>query len=183
MARSDDPATARITAVVEGCTATLERRRAEARVIHLRNECPQAAADKAALLARMVEALLPDAAARSAIESLFLGRLVRSFPDLATRLARAASASADWDPARARRQPERANALVYRLATEVALYTEIEAALRPLGWRVRPGPVEKVLIAPARDTPIREALLAQGVAAGTLVPYDAMVWLRLASDR
>jgi hypothetical protein len=179
VSRADDAAAQRVVAIVDGCTATLERRAADARVIHLRSRCPQPAGAKAALLARMAEALLPAAAARATVETLFLGRLMETFPDLAARLARAAAAAADWDGAAARRRPAQANQLVRRLTADAALYADLEAALRPLGWRVRPGAVEKVLIAAAGDTPLRAALIAQGVPATTVVPFDAQVWLRL----
>jgi len=171
----------RIEAQVDGCAVSLEWRAVEPELIHYRNECSQSTEDKAALLASMLQKLLAECGAGCRPRTLFVGRMVETFPAFAQRLALAAFRSRAWDSVRARRESGFANRFCADLARQPGMFSELETALRPLGFAVSLTAVEKVLIARPKETPFGDWLLVQGVAPRSRVPFDALTWFRLAS--
>jgi hypothetical protein len=169
----------RVEAKVKECRASLERRYAEPRLLHFRNDCDQPLAEKVELLGRMIAELLPQAADRREIDSLFVGRLLLTFPDYARRLAKAASETPDWKPTRGWEDPGYANRVVREIANGAPIYLELQAVLRGLGYGAQVSGVEKVLMARPRDLAFADWLAAQGVDPNTRLPFDAMTWFRL----
>jgi hypothetical protein len=170
----------RIEARVDGCPVSLEWRAVEPALIHYRNDCSQTTDDKAALLASMLQRLLTECTADCPVRTLFIGRMVETFPGFAQRLALAASRSRRWDSVRARRESGYANRFYAEFARQPGMFVELEAALRPLGFTVTLSAVEKVLAARPKETPFGDWLVAQGVANSSRVPFDALAWFRLA---
>lgn len=176
----NDRGTTRVVAHVHGCRVSLERRTVEAHLLHLRHGCKQTLDEKMVLLQAMIEMLVPEPQARRNIHTLFIGRLVTTFPELAKRLAHAAARHPDWNPSRERQVPGSTNRFVATLAREAQILTELERAVAQAGYRVQAVSVEKVLIAPAQRLPFGTWLVEQGVAPDARLPFDALTWLRLA---
>ena len=170
----------RIEAQVNGCPVSLEWRAMEPALTHYRNECSQSTEDKAALLASMLQRLLAECGAGCRSRTLLIGRMVETFPAFAQRLALAAFRSRAWDSVRARRESGYANRFYADLARQPGMFSELEAAMRPLGFTVSLTAVEKVLVARPKETPFGDWLLAQGVAPRSRVPFDALTWFRMA---
>jgi len=164
---------------IDGCEAALEWRAAEPALVRYRNDCEQAVADKAQLLASMLHEFAPDPAARAGLQTLFVGRMVLTFPELAQRVALAAARRSDWEPARVWRDVHYANRFYVQVGGQPWLFPELQTALAPLGYSVSLTTAEKVLAGRPRETPFEGWLLAQGVGPRERVPFDAMVWFRL----
>ena len=164
---------------IDGCRASLERRMKESHVLHFRNDCQQPLDEKLSLLKIMLETLVPDPDDRKAIRTLFVGRLVRPFPKVAQRMAMAASPSLDWDAKRPWKEPGYSNRFVFQLMKEETVFPELIAILEPLGYEVQIASVEKILMAKPKDISFGEALLEQGAAPKTKLPFDALTWFHL----
>lgn len=116
---------------MDGCRASLERQKKESYLLHFRNDCHQALEEKLALLGRMLETLVPDFEDRRTIRTLFVGRIVQTFPEFAQRLARAASRDPNWDGKRPWREPGYSNRFVFQLMKESNLFPELFVKLEP----------------------------------------------------
>ncbi len=164
---------------MDGCRASLERPKKESHLLHFRNDCHQALEEKLALLGRMLETLVPDFEERRTIRTLFVGRIVQTFPEFAQRLARAASGDPDWDAKRPWKEPGYSNRFVFQLMKEGSLFPELNATLEPLGYGVEVASVEKILMAKPKDIPFGGVLLEQGADPETKIPFDALTWFHL----
>ena len=168
-----------VTWEIAGCPASLERGKREVHLLHFRHDCPQSLEEKLALLGRMLEKLVPDPEDRRSIRTLFVGRLVVTFPEFAQRLARAASGDPDWDAKRPWKEPGYANRYVFRLLKEGNFFPELNTTLKPLGFTVEVASVEKILMARPEDIPFGDTLLEQGADPDTKLPFDALTWFQL----
>lgn len=168
-------------AVVElnGCRVSLDRRKKESHLLHFRDDCQQSLAEKLSLLKIMLETLIPDLINRKTIRTLFVGRLVSTFPDFAQRVAKAASGSPDWDGRRPWKEPGYSNRFVLQLMKEKTVFPELNATLEPLGYEVQIASVEKILMARPKDIPFGNVLLEQGADPNIKLPFDALTWFHL----
>ncbi len=148
------------------CPVALEQRTEERLVLRLRPACPIGypsthGAVRAALA-------YSDAAAEVTVA---FGRLA-DYPWLSNLLSRRASSSRVWDLQAGRAQGESDNSYVANSLRHMPEFTALFDR-----WRVLGVSVEKVLVKPAA-----QITLAQGapVAADALLPWDAIVWVRLA---
>ena len=105
--------------------------------------------------------------------SLSFGRLI-DFPWLSQYLANAASRDKAWDAKRGKPVAMDINRYVAQLLSRRELLTEIEPACARGGYRIVKVSVEKVLVGGLREVPLYQGAMEPG-----LVPYDAIVWLRL----
>jgi hypothetical protein len=161
---------------LDGCRASLERPKKELHYLHFRNDCQQPLEEKLALLKAMVETLVSDSEDRSTIRSLFVGRLVLTFPEFSQRLAKAASESPDWDPKRPWKEPGYSNRFVLHLMKQDNLFPELQTALDGFGYEVQVASVEKILMAKPKDIAFGDQLLEQGADPQIKLPFDAMMW-------
>ncbi|MGD9850959.1 MAG: hypothetical protein AB7T38_06815 [Nitrospirales bacterium] len=164
---------------MDGCRVSLERQKKESHLLHFRHDCLQALEKKLALLVHMLEKLVPDLEDRRTIRTLFVGRIVQTFPEFAQRLARAASGDPNWDGKRPWREPGYSNRFVFQLMKEGNLFPELTAKLEPLGYAVEVASVEKILMAKPKDIPFGDMLLEQGANPKTKLPFDALTWFHL----
>ena len=178
---SEDEFAHYVTWEIEGCPASLERPKKETHLLHFRHDCPQPLEGKLALLGRMLETLVPDPEDRRSIRTLFVGRLVVTFPEFAQRLAQAASGDPDWDAKRPWKEPGYSNRFVFGLLKEGNFFPELNATLEPLGYTVEVASVEKILMARPADIPFGDVLLEQGADPETRLPFDALTWFQLQS--
>ena len=105
--------------------------------------------------------------------SLSFGRLI-DFPWLSQYLAIAASRDKAWDAKRGKPVAMDINRYVAQLLSRRELLTQIEPACAQGGYRIIKVSVEKVLVGGLREVPLYQGAMEPG-----LVPYDAIVWLRL----
>jgi hypothetical protein len=105
--------------------------------------------------------------------SLSFGRLI-DFPWLSQYLAIAASRDKGWDAKRGKPVAMDINRYVAQLLSRRELLTQIEPACAQGGYRIVKVSVEKVLVGGLREVPLYQGAMEPG-----LVPYDAIVWLRL----
>ena len=105
--------------------------------------------------------------------SLSFGRLI-DFPWLSQYLAIAASRDKAWDAKRGKPVAMDINHYVAQLLSRRELLTQIEPACAQGGYRIVKVSVEKVLVGGLREVPLYQGAMEPG-----LVPYDAIVWLRL----
>jgi len=164
---------------VGDCRVSLERPKNTLDLLHFRHECHQPLADKLALLNTMLEALLPDQKDRQAIRTLFVGRLVVTFPEVAQRVALAASQSPDWDHKRPSKESGYSNRFVFQLLKRQNLFPELLESLHLVGYESQVASVEKILMGKPKDLPFGSELLEQGVDPKTRIPFDAMTWFHL----
>jgi hypothetical protein len=168
---------------VDDCRVALEHQ-SKWHQLRYRNACPQALAEKARLLAKLVEGLTDGAGIPPDTRFLAIGRLIR-FPELAEGLALAAHASTDWDGGRGRPRSARAqefgavNSFVGGLLREQGLLRPLIEPLTEGGIEIAAVSVEKVLIGQPEQIPFGDRLLGKGVTADERLPFDAQVWLQL----
>jgi hypothetical protein len=105
--------------------------------------------------------------------SLSFGRLI-DFPWLSQYLAIAASRDKAWDAKRGKPVAMDVNHYIAQLLSRRELLTQIEPACAQGGYRIVKVSVEKVLVGGLREVPLYQGAMEPG-----LVPYDAIVWLRL----
>jgi len=175
----DDLGETRASLDLDGCTASLSYRRQEPELLHLRNDCRQPLEQKIRVLQAQVSCLFGSGGIPPQFRTLYAGRLVVTFPEMAQRLAVAAWRSPRWEGPRARRDSGFANRAVTDLANEAHIFGELEKALTGGKTSLRIVSVEKVLIAVPRETPFEEFLLVHGVSARFVVPFDSQVWFAL----
>jgi hypothetical protein len=108
--------------------------------------------------------------------SLFIGRLI-DYPWLSQYLAKAAERDARWDKKKGKPVAMDINKYVSSLLSTREIRAEIEETFGESGYRVVSVTVEKVLVGGFRDVPLYEGKIMAG-----RVPYDAMVWFRLAKN-
>jgi len=166
---------------IHGCRASLERPKNNPSYLHFRHACGQSLQEKSILLISMIEILVPDFTERSTIHTLFVGRLLLTFPDIAQRVAKAASELTEWDPQRAWKEPGYSNRIFFQLLKQPHIFQEIKGALATFGYEVQVAWVEKVLMAEPKDLLFGAWLLAQGADPKTKLPFDAMVWFNLSN--
>jgi hypothetical protein len=148
------------------CPVAFERRVETRLVLRLRPSCPIGFASTHGA----VRAILAHAGEAREV-SLAFGRLVE-YPWLSTTLARQASSSRVWDPAAGKARGESDNSYVSASLRGMPEFTVLFDS-----WRIVSVSVEKVLVKRAA-----ELSLAAGapLPAGSLLPYDAIVWVTLA---
>lgn len=148
------------------CPVALERREEMGLVLRLRPSCPIGFASTRGA----VRAILSDAGGAKEV-SLAFGRLAE-YPWLSTLLSRQASSSRVWDHAAGKARGESDNSYVAAALRGMPEFTVLFD-----DWRIAGVSVEKVLVKPAR-----ELSLPQGapLPAGSLLPWDAIVWVTLA---
>jgi hypothetical protein len=145
-----------------GCTVALEEREHEP-VLVLRPGCALDLEATVGALRTLLGELYPDRRI-AGIPALGLGR-IESLPWLAERLADAARHAPAWDVRTGRPRASSREQFVSDLLRSGHLAREVEEVLASFGARAEIASVEKVLV---RDE------------AGERVPFDAVVWLRLA---
>ncbi len=172
------------------CTFSLERRKKEPGLFHFRyhhtqsliaDECHRMVAleDKLEVLEALIVTLVPEPHERNSIHTLFAGRLVKTFPELAKRIALAAAISEDWDDKRAWKESGYANRSVRHWFMSPDVHRELADMLERLGFRIRSFSVEKVLMAKPQDIPFGDKLLEEGANPNSKLPFDAMTWVIL----
>ncbi len=116
------------------------------------------------------------------VETLFVGRLITQLPRVAEGLSQAAATAPDWDAGRAWRDSGYANGFVRDLLNRerTRLWPGLIAAFGPWGISPEVVSVEKVLMAIPADLAHGERLLAGGADPDKRLPFDALVWFRLA---
>ncbi len=164
---------------LDGCQVSLERSKKDMHYLHFRHGCPQLLEEKLRLFQSMVEVLLPDVEDRFAITTLFVGRLVRTFPEYAQRLATIALESPEWDPKRAWSDSGYSNGVVMKFLQSPQFFLEMNDVLSELGFKGSVVSVEKVLMGMPHDLPFGLDLQAHPTALRTRLPFDAMTWLHL----
>jgi len=169
----------KVTTDLDGCRASLERRKKELNYLHFRNDCPQPLEAKLTLLSAMIEMLIPEAEDRHTISSLFVGRLVLTFPEIAQRLAKSASESPEWDQKRPWKEPGYSNRFVLQLMKHDNLFPELSETLKGFGYKVQVASVEKILMAKPKDTSFGDQLLEEGADPQIKLPFDALTWFSL----
>jgi hypothetical protein len=105
--------------------------------------------------------------------SLSFGRLI-DFPWLSQYLASAAFRDKGWDAKRGKPVGMDINHYVAQILSNREVLTQIEQACARGGYKIVRISVEKVLVGGLREVPLYQGALEPG-----LVPYDAIVWLRL----
>jgi hypothetical protein len=161
--------------VVHGCCATVE---IVDETLRLRDECPRSQAEKLATFVRLLQAL---GGVPPAVTSVSVGRLLVTFPDMARAVAAAAAQRPPEEVARGLEGPDHGNRLFAALVDEADALAPLRAALVAQGAEPGAVSVEKVLHAPARETPFAEWLASEGVPPARVVPFDAQVWIRVES--
>jgi hypothetical protein len=105
--------------------------------------------------------------------SLSFGRLI-DFPWLSQYLAIAASRDKAWDGKKGKPVAMDINRYVAQVLSRKELLAQLEPACAQGGYRIVKVSVEKVLVGGLREVPLYQGTMEPG-----LVPYDAIVWLRL----
>ena len=123
--------------------------------------------------------MIPQSEDRHTIRTLFVGRLVLTFPEIAQRLASAASESPEWDAKKAWKESGYSNRFVLQLLKQDHLFPELQEALDEFGFQVHIASVEKILMAKPKDISFGSWLLEQGADPQTKLPFDAMTWFHL----
>ncbi len=167
------------TMELDGCQASLERPTQQPDYLHFRNDCQQPLKEKLGLLKSMIEMLIPTSEDRHTIRTLFVGRLVLTFPEFAQRLAKAASESPEWDAKRAWKEPGYSNRFVLQLLKQDHLFPELGKVLAAFDYQVHISSVEKILMAKPQDISFGSWLLEQGAHPQIKLPFDAMTWFHL----
>src|SRR5262249_34332526 len=137
--------------------------------LHYRNDCAQPLADKLALLAGLADALMPPAAPEKL--TLFVGRLVVTFPDIACEVAQTARARSAWDTRRARKDAGYANTAFAGLVEGAPSTRLLADRLASRHLRLARVSVEKVLADKPAKTP-----LASRIGGTAPVPFDALTY-------
>jgi hypothetical protein len=135
--------------------------------------------DTAAVVQVLTEAFAethPSPASRE-FTSLALGRLI-DYPWLARFLALQAAQDPRWDKSAGKPRRTHVNRYVADVLSAAGIIREIEAPLREQGYRITGVSVEKVLVGGFDHVPGWEGPGRKGK-----IPFDALVWLRLAHDR
>ncbi len=138
----DDFSTKAVIDVAE-CRASLERPKNQLNYVHFRNDCQQSLEKKLTLLKSMLEMLIPQSEDRHTIHTLFVGRLVLTFPEIAQRLAREAAESPEWDAKKAWKDSGYSNRFVLQLLKQEHLFPELQEALAEFDYKVQIASVEK----------------------------------------
>lgn len=170
------------------CQFSLERRKTEPNLLHLRffhaeslktDECNRVLVleDKLKVLEALINTLVPEPHERRSIHTVFIGRLVKTFPELAERLTLAAVKSEDWDDKRSRKESGYSNRSVRHWLLSPDVHKELADMLERLGFRIRSFSVEKVFVAKPRDIPFGAKLLEAGAHPNIKLPFDAMTWV------
>lgn len=159
--------------VVHGCPASVE---VQGETLRLRDDCPRTQTEKLATFVRLVQAL---GGVPPAVTSVSVGRLLVTFPDMARTVAAAAAQRPPEEIDGGLEGPDHGNRLFVELVDATDALAPLRAAL--VCQDLVPGAVsvEKVLRAPARETPFAEWLATEGVPPGRVVPFDAQVWVRV----
>jgi hypothetical protein len=118
-------------------------------------------------------------------DTLTIGRLSVTFPELARQLSLAAYESPKWDTTRGRAAGSGRfnygadNAFFRDMANELKLFGPLDEALKPYGLSLRAISVEKVLAGTPKQLPFGDWLIEQGVPPTAKLPFDGQMWLRL----
>lgn len=144
---------------------------AEKLTLRVRASCPLTRAQLQSALTEVRGGAFAEGA-RPRILNLQLGRIVEH-PWLSTALARAALNSREWDRVKGKPRQRQINEFTSTLL-------RVGGGLSDLlpGWTLQAVSTEKVLVQPAQSMPS----LAAARGDKSLVPYDAQLWLRYASD-
>lgn len=105
--------------------------------------------------------------------SLSIGRLI-DYPWLSQYLAGAAFRDKAWDAKIGKPVAMDINRYVVQLLSRRELLAQLETVVAQGGYRIIGVSVEKVLVGGLREVPLYQGAMEPG-----LVPYDAIVWLRL----
>jgi hypothetical protein len=155
---------------VDGCPVALESEPAEHGLfLRYRNDCPQPLADKLALLGGLAGALVPQPGPEKL--TLFVGRIVVTFPDIACEVAQTARARSAWDARRARKDSGYANSAFTTLLGAAPSVQLLSDTLAPWRLRLTRVSVEKVLADKPGRTP-----LANRIGGTAPVPFDALTY-------
>jgi hypothetical protein len=168
--------------VAGGCSASLSLE-GDAAAASFRDTCTDGLAASATRLGALFDALAERDPRLRRLQNLDCGRLASLPPPASERLARAAQADAGWQQAlraRAAGGEAWANRWVAGAVPERGVLQEHVDLLRSRGLAVRGAGVEKVLVGQVGTPPAPAALAGEGIATGAELPWDAIVWLRLA---
>jgi len=132
--------------------------------------------DRDSMLQILGRALSDDAVARpeGAYSSLFIGRII-DYPWLSQYLATAAWRDRGWNSKRGRPRSAEINTYVAALLSRRELLAQLTPAFCDSGYEIVGVNVEKVLVGTFRDVPDHSGAVQAG-----RVPFDAMLWFRLA---
>ena len=164
---------------LEECRVSLERRKKESHLVRYRHDCPQSLEQKLTLLKAMFLDLIPDKDDQKTIRTLFVGRILVTFPEFARRVSKAAVESPDWDPKRPWKEPGYSNKIFFNLMKKESIFPELKKIFGSLGYKIQVASVEKILMAKPQDIPFGSWLLEEGADPGTKLPFDAMTWFHL----
>jgi len=171
---------------VDGCAISLTYDKRD-NFVRYRNRCQQTLGEKARSFDRLLGALFPDSLPVG-LDSFSAGRMIQLSPELSQRLAVAAYRSRAWNSmleARRARGPGdhgMANTAVAKLIDAEDLYREILQPLRSRGMNARVVGIEKVLMVPSDQGPLRDWLAAQSIVSSDELPFDAIVWFALTPE-
>ena len=164
---------------LEGCRVSLERPKKDMHYLHFRHDCQQSLEEKLGVLKSLFEILVPSPEDRDNIDTLFIGRLVKTFPEFAQRVAKVASDNPDWDSQRAWKESGFSNRLVLKMMKSDDLFPELQEAFDVLSYRVQAASVEKILMAKPKNISFGTWLLDQGADPEVKLPFDALTWFQL----
>ncbi len=139
--------------------------------VRLRNACPMSREQLSSALAELKPSTFADAARPQELH-VDLGRVL-GYPWLSMALAKSSLNSKEWD--RKAGKPRQRN--INQYVSALLRVSGVVDGLVP-GWTLQAVSVEKVLVQPVT----KMTALGASSADKSLVPFDAILWLRLASD-
>ena len=147
-----------------------------------RNDSPLAAQLPA--LKRLLGHILEKDPVAKKLDTFFWGRLVSGNPwkdtQMSYRLSLAAYQSPDWDRTKGKPKKGYVTDFVRDTANRAGIYTELKTLFDGYGYELAFSSVEKVLVRPASELPYFDDLKKQGVDGTARLPFDGMVWFRMA---
>lgn len=169
---------------VDGCKSSLEWMPADS-LLRYRNDCGQPLDAKLRIFSALAEKLSEEHPVFEKADTLAIGRLSVTFPELARQLSLAAHKSPKWDAKRGRAAGSGRfdygadNAFFRDIANELKLFGPLDEALKVYGLSLRAVSVEKVLAGTPKQLPFGDWLIEQGVPLTAKLPFDGQMWLRL----
>jgi hypothetical protein len=167
-----------------GCKSSLEWMPAES-LLRYRNDCKQSLDVKFRIFSVLADKLAQEHEVFEEADTLAIGRLSVTFPELARQLSLAAYKSPKWDAKRGRAAGSGRfdygadNAFFRDIANELKLFGPLDEALKVYGLSLRAVSVEKVLAGTPKQLPFGDWLIEQGVPLTAKLPFDGQMWLRL----
>ncbi len=173
-----------VSQLIDGCPATLVYNKRWSS-LRYHNSCRRTDAAKLKTLAKLWQAVIAQSKTAVKADSLGLGRLVMTFPEMARAAAIRATAVKDWDRRRGRLSPAGKTAYVDNnrfyasLLTKAGLPARLAPAIKAGGYEAGSVSVEKVLVGMPAGTPFADWLTGQGMGVSDKAPFDAQTWIEL----